>query len=450
MRNIARIGLATVLACLLAAPAMAAKGPSDRFINVIVSVDPGKSLKSHAAKSSFAGAVAADHGLKPTHVYGTVFSGFAARVPEGRMNALRNDPVVQSISIDQPVHAMPRCNNPNTPPCEDDGGGGGGGGDTSQTLPWGVDRVDADLNGNTGSGTHVYIIDTGIDATHADLQGNLGNGYAAVSCQDTTSGPPGQRTTCDNSWDDDNGHGTHVAGTVGAIDNSDFVVGVAPDVTLHAVKVLDGGGGGTFSGIIDGIDWVASEAASLGTAVVANMSLGGSGSMTGSCDNGSFTGDDNLHRAICNAAGNGVVFAVAAGNDGADAEGSVPAAYEDSVITVSATNSSDDWASFSNWGDNSASWTSHVSAPVTIAAPGVDILSTWNDGGTNTISGTSMASPHVAGGAALYITSNPQSGDFSAFTNTRSGLLSADESSDGFSNTSGNPHDEDFLDAGAL
>lgn len=448
MRNIARIGLVVFLACLLAAPVMAGKGPSDRFVDVIVSLDHGKTLKSHQAKENFAGAVAADHGLKPTRTYGTVFSGFAARVPEGRMNALRNDPVVQSITIDQPVRAFPRCNSPNTPPCEDEDDGGGG--DTNQTLPWGVDRVDADLNGNTGAGTHVYIIDTGIDADHPDLQGNLGNGYAAEACQDQTTGPPSGRATCDTSWDDDNGHGTHVAGTVGAVDDDAQVVGVAPGVTLHAVKVLDGGGGGTFSGIIEGIDWVASEAAAMGTAVVANMSLGGGGSKTGSCDNGSFSGDDDLHRAVCNAADLGVVFAVAAGNDGADAQGSVPAAYDDSVITVSATNDSDDWTSWSNWGDDSAGWTPHQSAPVAIAAPGANILSTWNDGGTDTISGTSMASPHVAGGAALYITSNAQSGDFSAFTNTRQGLLSADESTDGFSNTSGNPHDEDFLDAGSL
>lgn len=434
MRTIARIGLATGLALLLAAPAMAGKG--DRFVDVIVSLDHGKALKGHFEKQSFAGAVAAAHGLNPTHTYGTVFSGFAARVPEARMNALRNDPVVQSITIDQPVKAFPRCNSPNTPPCEDDGGGGSG-----QTLPWGVDRVDADANGNTGAGTHVYIIDTGIDADHADLQANLGNGYAVEQCKGGS---------CITAWDDDQGHGTHVAGTVGALDNDIDVVGVAPDVTLHAVKVLDKRGSGSFSGIIEGIDWVASEAQSLGTAVVANMSLGGSGSKDSTCDNGSFTGSDDLHRAVCNAAAVGVVFAVAAGNDGADAEGSVPAAYDDSVITVSATEEGDDWTSWSNWGDNSASWTSHVSAPVAIAAPGASILSTSAGGGTESLSGTSMASPHVAGGAALYITSNAQSGDFSAFTNTRQGLLSADESTDGFSNTSGNPHDEDFLDAGAL
>ncbi|MEX0916451.1 MAG: S8 family serine peptidase [Wenzhouxiangellaceae bacterium] len=438
-------------AALIAASGAIAQG-NDRFVDVIVSLDVEHRLQPGSANRAMAAEVARGHGVAANRTFGNVFSGFAARVPEARLNALRNDPLVASVSIDQPVWALQSCNSPNTPPCEEEDDGGGDDGGSNQTVPWGVSRIGADTNGNTGAGTHVYIIDTGIDATHPDLQANLGNGFAAsdAGCQDQTSGPPGSRTSCDNIWDDDNGHGSHVAGTVGAIDNDAQVVGVAPGVTLHAVKVLDGGGGGTFSGIIEGVDWVAGEAASLGTAVVANMSLGGGGSKSGSCDNGSFSGDDNLHRALCNAAAAGVVFAVAAGNEGADASGSVPAAYDDTVISVSATNSSDDWPSWSNWGDASASWTANVSAPVAIAAPGVDVLSTWNDGGTNTISGTSMASPHAAGGAALFITSNPQAGDFSAFTNTRAGLLGADESTDGFSNTSGNPHDEDFLDAGAL
>jgi subtilisin len=438
MRTIARIGLVTALALMLAAPVMAGKSSNDRFIDVIVSVKEGDSLKSHFEKRNFAGAVAADHDLTPTHTYGTVFSGFAARVPEARLEALHNDPVVESVSLDGTAHTMQSCNAPHTDPC--DGGGDDGGG---QTLPWGVDRVDADANNNTGAGTHVYVIDTGIDADHGDLQANLGNGFAAVNCKGGG---------CDADWDDDHGHGTHVAGTVGAIDNDLDVVGVAPDVTLHAVKVLDKRGSGSFSDIIAGIDWVAGEVQNRGEVGVANMSLGGSGSKSGSCDSSGFTGDDNFHKAICNATNDGVVFAVAAGNDGADAENSTPAAYDDSVITVSATNDSDDWTSWSNWGDNAADWDNDEGqhAPVAIAAPGADILSTQAGGGTTTMSGTSMASPHVAGGAALYVTSNAQSLDYTAFTNTRDGLLAADESTDGFSNTSGNPHDEDFLDAESL
>ncbi|MDT8410083.1 MAG: S8 family serine peptidase [Wenzhouxiangellaceae bacterium] len=428
--------------------ASAAAQDNNRFVDVIVALDVEHRSQGRAENIGMATAVAQDHGVRASRTYGTVFSGFAARVPEARLAALRNDPLVASVSFDQPVSTMQSCNSPNTPPCD---GGGDGGGDTgsSQTVPWGIERIGATLNANTGTGTRVYIIDTGIDATHPDLQANLGNGFAAVACTDG-NGNPRNRRICDNSWDDDNGHGTHVAGTVGAIDNDAQVVGVAPGVTLHAVKVLDSGGSGTFAGIIEGVDWVAAEAAALNQAVVANMSLGGGGSKTGSCDNGTFTGDDNLHRAICQATGLGVVFVVAAGNSGADAAGAVPAAYDDAVISVSATNSSDDWASFSNWGDASASWTANASAPVAIAAPGVSILSTWFDGGTNTISGTSMSSPHVAGGAALFMTSNNQSANFSAFANTRAGLLSTAEDASGFSNTTGDPHAEDFLDASAL
>lgn len=426
---------------LLATPVTAGadKAP-DRFINVIVSLKDDAAPKSPVGKRDFAAAVAVNHGLAPTRLYGTVFSGFAASVPENRLEALRSDSLVASVSHDNilTIVAPPFCgDNPDHPACSDDGGGDGG-----QTLPWGVDRVDADLNNNTGAGTHVYIVDTGIDSDHPDLQAHLGNSLAFAQCR-------GNPNVCKEAWDDDNGHGTHVAGTVGAIDNDRDVVGVAPDVTLHAAKVCDKSGFCSTSDIIAAVDWATDETLNRGAASVLNMSLGGSGTKTGECTSSGFTGDDNFHRALCNAANSGVVVVVAAGNDGADAENFTPAAYDDAVITVSATEEGDDWPGFSNWGDDAADWDNDAGqhAPVTLAAPGVAVLSTWNDGGTNTISGTSMASPHVAGGAALYITSNPQSLDYSAFTNTRNGLLAADESTDGFSNTSGNPHDEDFLDA---
>lgn len=196
----------------------------------------------------------------------------------------------------------------------------------------------------------------------------------------------------------------------------------------------------------EGVDWVAAEAQKYGKPVIANMSLGGSGSKTGTCTASGFSGSDSYHQSICNATRSGVVFAVAAGNDGADAAGAVPAAYDDAVVTVSATSSSDNWPSWSNWGDDAASWTVKLSAPVAIAAPGVSILSTRTGGGTTTMSGTSMASPHVAGALALLLKSNPQSANYSAFANLRAMLLSTAESTVGFSNTSGKPHDEDFLD----
>lgn len=388
----------------------------------------------HASNRAMAADFARSQGFAARFTYGTVMSGFAASVPEGRLNALRNHPRVESVTLDAPVRAF-------GPPCHvtgtcDDGGDTGG-----QTIPWGVSRIAADTNANTGAGIHVYVIDTGIDANHADLQANLGNGYAVEACKGGS---------CTTDWHDDHGHGTHVAGTVGAIDNDIDVVGVAPAVTLHAVKVLNKRGSGSRSGVIAGVDWVAQQAMSLGTAVVANMSLGGSGSKTGSCSSSGFTGTDDYHRAMCNAKNVGVVFAVAAGNEGADAAGSVPAAYDDAVVTVSATMEGDDWTSWSNWGDGSASWTSNNSAPVGIAAPGASILSTKTGGGTTTMSGTSMASPHVAGALALFLKSNPQSGDGSAFSNARSALLGGAESTSSFSNTSGHPHAEDFLNAGSL
>lgn len=212
--------------------------------------------------------------------------------------------------------------------CKDDDGGA-----ESQVLPWGVDRIDAEKNTNTGAGVHLYLVDTGIDLDHPDLQANMGN---SVDCTDHTGGPPGSRTyTCVSGGDDDNGHGTHVAGTVGALDNKIDVVGVAPDVTLHAVKVLDSRGSGSFSAIIAGIDWIAGQVS--GAPVVTNMSLGGSGSKTGTCSSGGFSGSDALHEAMCNATNTGVVFAVAAGNDDADAQDSVPAPYDDVSMAISAT-----------------------------------------------------------------------------------------------------------------
>lgn len=432
-----------------------ANGPgdngNDRHLDVIVSLNMDTEGHPAADNRAAAAEVARDHGVRASHTYGTVFTGFAASVPEQAMEALENDPAVDSISYDGRAYTMggncPHCGGNDDDDDDDDSG---------QTVPWGIERVGSEDNPNTGAGISVYVLDTGIDADHDDLAANLGEGYAVETCEEGGGGPGGgpfaggSNDECLYDWDDDQGHGTHVAGTVGAIDNDIDVVGVAPDVTLHSVKVLDSGGGGSFAGIIEGIDWVAEQAIEKGETVVANMSLGGGGSKDGTCTDDGFTGDDNMHKAICNAKNVGVVFVVAAGNDGDDAANSVPAAYDDAVITVSATEEGDDWTSWSNWGDEAADWTSNDSAPVAIAAPGADIESTSLGGGTESMSGTSMSAPHVAGGAALYLSSNPQSQDASAFHNTRAGLLNSAESTDGFSNTSGNPHDEDFLDASGL
>lgn len=398
---------------------------ADRFLDVIVTLNEGASGHSRADNRAMAAEVARQHGVAASHTYGKVLTGFSARVSETELDRLRADPMVANVEFDREMHAFM-------------GKPGGGGGSSAQVVPWGVARVGADTNANDGAGVHIYIIDTGIDSDHPDLAAHIGNGFAAVNCKGRN---------CNQPWDDDNGHGSHVSGSAAAIDNSIAVVGVAPGATLHAIKVLNSQGSGSISNIIAGIDWMASEVSARGQAAVANMSLGGSGSKTGTCTSSGFTGTDTFHQAICNAKNAGVVFAVAAGNDGADAEASTPAAYDDAVITVSATQQPDNWPTWSNWGDGNPGG---VSAPVAIAAPGVSILSTWNNGGTNTISGTSMASPHVAGAAALYLKSHPQAANGSAFSNTLNGLLGASESTASFSNTSGHPHDESFLRAGTL
>ncbi len=206
--------------------------------------------------------------------------------------------------------------------------------------------------------------------------------------------------------DDGNGHGTHVAGTIGALDNTVGVVGMAPGARIWPVRVLDNRGSGTYSAIVCGIDYVTAHADEI---EVANMSLGGGGADDGNCGN---SNNDAMHRAICNSVAAGITYVVAAGNETDDSANHVPAAY-DEVITVSAladfnglpgggaaatcrSDVDDTFASFSNYG-----------ADVDIIAPGVCINSTWKGGGYSTISGTSMASPHVAGGAALYAANNP-------------------------------------------
>ena len=224
----------------------------------------------------------------------------------------------------------------------------------AQTIPCGIETVDATdaiAAGKTGNGTDVAVIDTGIDSLHPDLSGNLGRGRAFVA---GTGTPP---------WDDDNGHGTHVAGTVGAIDNTEGVAGVAPDVTLHAVKVLNAAGIGFTPDIAAGIEWTADQGYP-----VANLSLGGGGTNT-------------LREACQYAADRGTLLVAAAGNDGPCSNCvSAPARYPE-CMAVSTTTERDDLAGFSSTGPE-----------VEIAAPGDDVYST--------LSGTSMASPHVAGGAA--------------------------------------------------
>lgn len=284
------------------------------------------------------------HGAAVIHTYSAALKGFSAILPDAAAKKLETDPRVKYIERDARVQVGP-------PP-----GKGPGGGSSGQQTPWGVVRVGGPLN---GTGKTAWVIDTGIDLDHPDLNVDVARSANFV--------PRGK-----NSPDDGHGHGTHVAGTIAAIDNDIDVVGVAANATVVAVRVLDNGGSGSYSWVIAGVDYVAQNAS---PGHVANMSLGGPPS-------------DALDDAVRNAADKGILFSIAAGNDGDYAGNYSPARVEHpNVYTISAIGQDDCLASFSNWGN----------PPVDYAAPGVGILSTKKGGGTTTMSGTSMAAPHVAG-----------------------------------------------------
>lgn len=292
--------------------------------------------------------LAANHGASLLLSYEHALRGFVVQANEHALARLLADPSVEYIEQDAVVTL----------------------GATQMGATWGLDRVDQrtrSLNGtydynNTASNVHAYVIDTGVLTSHSDFAGRIGNGYTAYS--------DGRGVV------DCNGHGTHVAGTVGG-----SVYGLAKGVTLHPVRVLDCSGSGSWSSIIAGIDWVRANHI---RPAVANMSI--QGSISSSVD----TAANNLINA-------GVTLVVAAGNYGADACNTSPARVSN-AITVGSTNSIDARSSFSNTG-----------SCVDLFAPGEGITSAWWTGTTavNTISGTSMASPHVAGAAALYLSNNP-------------------------------------------
>jgi subtilisin family serine protease len=321
------------------------------------------------------------YALELKHQYKDVLKGFSATLSDEKVKALENDSRVDFVSVDVAVYASAK---PGQVVAE-----------STQIIPTGVRRTGALANLNKGTGVGVAIIDTGIDLYHPDLSANISKiNKTCVS---------GTRTA-----NDDNGHGTHVAGTIAAADNTFGVVGVAPKAKLFAVKVLNKNGSGTWSSVICGIDWVTANAAVNGIKVV-NMSLGGGGLSDNNCGN---TNNDALHKAICKSVAKGIIYVVAAGNDNRNAASSVPAAYDDAVITVSALADSDGLAggagAVTSYGvDDTFATFSNFGPAVDIGAPGVSILSTWKGGGYATISGTSMATPYVAGAAALYIASHP-------------------------------------------
>jgi subtilisin family serine protease len=321
--------------------------------------------------------LAAEHGraygASVSQLYHSALKGYAARIPQARLGDIQRDPRVAFVSDDRPVEAV------------------------AQTLPTGVDRIDGELSSHYSANTWsiaVAVIDTG-SGPHADL--NIAGG------RNCSTGNP-------SNFNDGNGHGTHVAGTIGAINNSVGVAGVAPGIPIYSVRVLNNAGSGSWSSVICGIDWVTANASRLHIKV-ANMSLGGGGADDGNCGN---SNADAMHKAICRSVAAGVTYVVAAGNDNTSLSAFVPAAY-DEVLAVTAvadfngqpgggaaptcrSDVDETPADFSNFTGAGSADAGH-----TIAAPGVCINSTWKGGGYNTISGTSMASPHAAGTAALCI-----------------------------------------------
>jgi subtilisin family serine protease len=288
------------------------------------------------------------------HVYSKTLTGVSARMSADQASSLLSDKRIAYIEKDQMFTLAP-------PPGKGPGGdGGGGGGSNPQETPWGISRVNGGIL-YTGSGV-AWIIDSGIDASHEDLNVDVTRGFNAFS-----NGKDADLSA------DGNGHGTHVSGTVAAIDNGLGVIGVAAGATVIPVKVLNSRGSGSYSGVIAGIDHVAANGSN---GDVANMSLGGGFSQA-------------VNNAVIAAAqAPGVKFALAAGNESTDAATKSPAsANGPNIYTISAMSQGDNWASFSNYGN----------PPVDFCEPGVAITSTWKGGGYNTISGTSMAAPHACG-----------------------------------------------------
>jgi subtilisin family serine protease len=310
-----------------------------------------------------------------THVYSSSVNGFAYTgrgfLPDSRVLSLQRD---QEVSLGGVGSAAGRPSSPPPPPA------------AAQVVPDGVKRIGGAAIGGSGANyqnVNVAVIDSGIDGSHPDLNVVGGRNFTSTKPQ---------------NWQDENGHGTHVAGTVAAEDNGIGVVGVAPGASLWAVRVLNRQGFGSVSGIVAGIDWVTAtrtDADPANDIAVANMSLGIYGNNAA------------LETAVRRSVEKGVVYTVAAMNESVDASLYSPARY-DVVLTVSAMADSDGLAGglgVSTWAgadDTLATFSNHGSI-IDIAAPGVDILSTLPGGRYGEYSGTSMAAPHVAGAAVRHI-----------------------------------------------
>ncbi|MGW0906371.1 S8 family peptidase [Streptomyces sp. NPDC002853] len=344
---------ATLFGAVTALPAQAA--PAEGTVIGAGSADAVKgsyivTLKTNSgfkAASTQGKGLISEYGGSVKKTFKSALDGYTVELSAAEARRLAADPAVASVEQNRTVRADA----------------------TQSNAPWGLDRIDQTslpLSGTytypdtAGSGVTAYVIDTGVRISHSEISGRAVNGYDAVDR--------------DNIAQDGNGHGTHVATTIAG-----KTYGVAKKAKIVAVRVLDNNGSGTTAGVIAGIDWVTGNHTA-GAPAVANMSLGGGASTT-------------LDNAVKNSIADGVSYAVAAGNEGVNASSSSPARVP-AAITVGATSNTDAKASWSNYG-----------SVLDIFAPGVSIKAGWHTGdtATNTISGTSMATPHVAGAAAVYL-----------------------------------------------
>src|SRR5262245_47469716 len=338
-----RLAFTLSIAALLCASGIRAAGQAPEASSrdvIVVFYDDERDVDGLDAQHGHA------YGAEISARYHSALKGYAAKIPHARIDDVRRDPRVAFVSEDRPVEAV------------------------AQTLPTGVNRIDGESSShyasNGWSNIAVAVIDTG-SGPHSDL-----NIVGGTNC------------STGRSYSDGNGHGTHVAGTIGARNNGSGVVGVAPGIPIYSVRVLNNQGSGSWSSVACGIDWVTANASQLHIKV-ANMSLGGAGVDDGNCG---ANNNDALHKAICNSVAAGVTYVVAAGNDNSSLSGFVPAAY-DEVLAVTAvadfdgkagalgaatcrSDVDDTPADFSNFAGSGSPDANH-----TIAAPGVCIYSTW-------------------------------------------------------------------------
>lgn len=331
------LGLTAAAAAMVAATPAAAQAIPNSYICVFDKAQVNKGqVRAEAVRSANA------QGGQVKFTYENTIRGFAVNISAQGAARLQALGKIKYCEQDQVATAVFQGK-----------GKPGGGGSTAETVPWGVARVNGGVSGATGT---AWIIDSGIDYDHEDLNVDVARSVSF---------------TKESDGNDKNGHGTHVAGTVAAIDNEVGVVGVAAGATVVAVKVLDRRGSGSYSGVIAGVDYVGANGQA---GDVANMSLGGGFSQS-------------LNDAVI-AASSTVKFTLAAGNESTDAATKSPAsANGPNIYTISSFAQGDTWSSFSNYGN----------PPVDFAEPGSSILSTYKDGGYATLSGTSMAAPHAAG-----------------------------------------------------